>query len=158
MRWNGTSWIFQTSANPSGTTDAELQGVACTSSTACQAVGSSLDGASTQTALAQSWNGTTWTLKTVAMPGGATDAGLVDVSCSSGTACEAVGFYLAATGNIEPEAAGWNGTAWSLQTVPKGTGNTDAQLAGVSCPSTCVADGVLVNSGGLVRPAVDLGP
>jgi hypothetical protein len=158
LRYTGTSWTPQTSANPSGTTSAELHGVACTSSTSCQAVGSSVDALGVQNSIAESWNGTTWTLKTVAVPSGALESGLLDVSCSSGTACEAVGSYTSSVGNVEPYAAAWNGTAWSLQTVPKGTGNTDAQLAGVSCPSTCVADGVLVDSSGLLRPAVDLGP
>ena len=158
LRFNGTAWSVQTSANPSGTTSAQLQGVACTSATSCQAVGSAVDASGNQNALAESWNGTTWTLKTVALPSGATAAGLLDVSCSSGTACSAVGSYSSSVGNVEPEAASWNGTAWTLQTVPKGTGNTDAQLAGVACPSTCVADGLLVNSSGLLRPAVDFGP
>jgi hypothetical protein len=158
LRWNGTAWSTQTSANPSGTTSAQLQGVACTGATACQAVGFYADATGAQHGLAQVWNGASWTLKTVPDPAGGTSLGLNDVSCTSGSVCSAVGSYTATAGNVEPSAAAWNGTAWTLATVPKGTGNLAAQLAGVSCPSTCVAAGVLLNSSGLPRPAVDLGP
>ncbi|MCW2994290.1 MAG: hypothetical protein JWQ18_1785 [Conexibacter sp.] len=160
LRWNGTAWSAQTGVNQSGATLSELQGVACTSSTVCVAVGDYADASSVQHSLSETWNGTTWTLKTVADPSGGTDPALYDVSCftSPTSGCEAVGGYTGVASNLEPLAAGWNGTAWSLQTVPKPSGATDAVLSGVSCPTTCMADGVDVGSSGVPSPMAVVGP
>jgi hypothetical protein len=150
LRWNGTAWSSQTGVNQAGATLSELQGVACTSGTSCNAVGDYLDATGVGHSLAQIWNGTTWTLKTVPDPAGGTDAALSDISCytSPSAGCAAVGGY-SGVGNIEPMAASWNGTAWTLKTVPKPSGATDATLSGVSCPTTCVADGLSNDVNGL---------
>jgi hypothetical protein len=39
-RWNGSAWTVQPTPNPAGPTDAALSGAACTSASACLAVGS----------------------------------------------------------------------------------------------------------------------
>jgi hypothetical protein len=157
-RWNGTSWSVQSSANPASHTGSELQGVSCTSSTNCVAVGNYTDSLSVQHALSETWNGALWSLKTVADPASATDPILYDVSCwtSPSFGCEGVGGYNGAT-NIEPYAANYNGTTWSLQSVPKAAGINDAVLAGVSCPTTCQAVGASA-LGANIRPAIDFGP
>jgi hypothetical protein len=38
-RWNGTSWKTQTTPNPAGAGYSQLNGVSCTSASACTAVG-----------------------------------------------------------------------------------------------------------------------
>ncbi|MCW2984053.1 MAG: hypothetical protein JWR63_1623 [Conexibacter sp.] len=162
-RWNGTSWANQTVANQSGHTGSELQGVSCTTATACNAVGYYTDSSSVQHSLAQVWNGTLWTLKTVPDPASGSGPDLYDISCwtTPSAGCAAVGGYTAPAPalNVEPLAASWNGTAWSLATVPKASGMSDTSLAGVSCPTTCMAVGAAVQSaGGGVRPAIDVGP
>jgi hypothetical protein len=160
-RWNGTSWANQTVANQSGHTGSELQGVSCTTSTACTAVGHYADSMSVQHALAQVWNGTLWTLKTVPDPASGTGPDLYDVSCwtSPSVGCAAVGGYTAAALNVEPLAASWNGTAWSLATVPKASGMSDSSLANVSCPTTCMAVGAgVLSAGGAQRSIIDVGP
>ena len=40
VHWNGRTWSKVSSANPPGTHDASLSGVACATSTSCEAVGS----------------------------------------------------------------------------------------------------------------------
>jgi hypothetical protein len=162
LTWNGTSWTVQTSANPSGANLAQLNGMTCTSSSACMAVGQYIDGSNVQHALAEEWNGTSWTLRSVPDPASGTAPTLVDVGCSSSSTCEAVGFYNSATPSLVPLAAGWNGSTWALQSVPVPAGTTDSALASVACPSTCMAAGISVYNGSTgitgLRPLVVLGP
>jgi hypothetical protein len=93
--------------------------------------------------LAESWNGTRWTMMPSPSPHPGFDTGLGSVSCTSAASCTAVGAsvdYLALT-LIES----WNGTRWSVAHSPN-RGNAD-YLVGVSCPSanTCTAIGLTMN-------------
>jgi hypothetical protein len=138
MRWNGTSWSTQTTTNP-GTANG-LNGVSCTSSTHCVAVGSKTS-SGTETTLAMMWNGTSWTTQTSPNPAGALGASATAISCTSSTACVAVGVYQASNGPL-PFAMHWNGTSWSLQSV-KLPGETNfGWLEGVSCSSSSFCMGV----------------
>jgi hypothetical protein len=162
QRLNGASWAAQTGVTPAGATLSQLQGVSCTTNTSCNAVGFYQDstGITAQHSLAQLWDGTSWTLKTVADPSGGVDPALTDIACYAASGCVAVGTYSDTT-TQEPLAAGWNGTTWTNQSVPKATGVSDASLAGVSCPTstTCRAVGVSLYSGSTnVRPAINVGP
>ena len=68
----------------------ELNSVSCTSATNCVAVGDYMDQADTSdTTLAEQWNGTSWTVLTTPSP--VTFSALVSVSCPSATHCVAVG-------------------------------------------------------------------
>jgi hypothetical protein len=161
-RLSGATWATQTAATPAGATLSQLQGVACTTNTTCDAVGLSQDSTGTtyQHSLAQHWDGSSWTLRTVADPSGGVDPGLSDISCYSSTGCVAVGTYSNTT-TQEPLAAVWNGSTWTNQSVPKATGVSDASLAGVSCPTstTCRAVGVSLYSASTnIRPAINVGP
>ena len=144
LRWNGTSWVEQSTPNP-GTVRNFLEGVSCTSSTHCVAVGShtsSPGGGGSYSTLAITWNGTTWTAQSTPNPTGALSANLRSISCTSSTVCTAVGTYQAANGPL-PFAIRWNGTSWSLQSV-KLPGETNfGWLYGVSCTSGtfCMAGG-----------------
>ncbi len=136
-RWNGTKWSIQKPPNPTGGTDSQLDGVTCTSGSACTAVGEYYSGTA-QVTLAERWNGTKWSLQTTPNPTGAPDSGLLGVSCTSKSACIAVGFaYAYAT-----LAERWNGTKWSLQTTPNPTDSTESQLYGVSCASASACSAV----------------
>ncbi|HET6510033.1 MAG TPA: hypothetical protein VFG42_24780 [Baekduia sp.] len=165
FRYNGTTWATQTAAVPAGSTYTELTGVACPSATVCHAVGYYLDSLSAEHALAETWNGTAWSTRAVADPSGGQDASLTGISCYSTTGCEAVGSYTNSTNlNVEKLAAGWNGTAWSLQSDARPMSVTDAQLIGVGCVSSsfCRAVGVSNYDGTTgvtgLRPAIDVGP
>src|SRR4051794_13049741 len=97
IRWNGTSWSTQTTTNP-GTANG-LNGVSCTSSTHCVAVGSKTS-SGTETTMAMTWNGTSWTTQTTPNPAGALSASATAISCTSSTACVAVGVYHASNGPL----------------------------------------------------------
>jgi sugar lactone lactonase YvrE len=75
------------------------------------------------------------------------------VSCTSPTACTAVGQFENGKGLIEPLAERWNGSEWTSEVVPPPTGVKAAVLLGVSCStsSECMAVGYGETSEGL-RP------
>jgi serine/threonine-protein kinase len=121
-----------------------LYGVSCTSPTACIAVGTSGNGTTVATSLAERWNGTNWTIQQTPGPPGATSSSLYSVSCTSPDACIAVGNFRR-SGVTEPLAESWSGTKWALQQAP-GPPGADAEFYGISCSSAtaCTAVG---NSG-----------
>lgn len=76
------------------------------------------------------------------------------VSCSSASACTAVGDAVP-VGDEAPNvslAERWNGSAWRTQPLPRPAGATAEQLTGVSCPSAsaCIAVGFFIE--GSLRP------
>lgn len=149
MRWNGTSWTLQTFPSPAGATSAELDGVACRSTTFCIAAGRYTERSGRIWSLSGTWNGTTWTLATVANPAGATRSVLLDVSCTETTACTAVGGYVGESGRQTTLVERWNGTAWAVQTSANPAGSENSVLQNVSCSegSRCVAVGDWLNRG-----------
>jgi len=56
-RWNGSTWTVQTTPNPNGATYSTLSGVSCTATTACTAVGDSINGSGTDVTLAEQYSG-----------------------------------------------------------------------------------------------------
>ncbi|HET7454772.1 MAG TPA: S8 family serine peptidase [Solirubrobacterales bacterium] len=94
-RWNGSSWSLTSSANPAKEGHALLRGVSCLSASSCLAVGyfraPTMLVANEETLLAESWNGSTWTLQSSPNPEGKTFSSFAAVSCSSASACTAVG-------------------------------------------------------------------
>lgn len=95
-------------------------------------------------ALAESWNGSRWTIAPAVNPAGATSSPLAAISCTSAEACTAVGSYTAKSGTQTGLAERWDGTNWTMQDV----GSTSGALNGVSCPSPtdCVAVGAGVEA------------
>jgi hypothetical protein len=136
-RWDGSSWAIQSTAGlPAGTSSARLDGISCTSSTACTAVGSYQDSSEALHNLIERWNGTSWTLQTSPATSFATLSG---VTCISSTSCFAVGF-----GQPSALAERWNGTTWTLQSTPAAPGDAIyAALGRISCTSAsaCTAVG-----------------
>jgi hypothetical protein len=149
-RWNGTAWTVQSIPNPTGAEESYLQGVSCTSSTACTATGGYYNSEGKLVSLAESWNGTEWKVQTVPSPSGAKSSVLHVVSCKSSAECTAVGRYENSEGVYLALAERWNGTEWKVQTVPNPTGTKESLFKGVSCASStaCTADGWYVNSSG----------
>lgn len=143
---NGSSWSLQplpslpSSPSLEGSPDESfLNGVSCTSTSACTAVGwrNGFGGA----ALAERWDGTDWTVQ----PSPALGADpLSAVSCSSGTACTAVGMLFGPSGNHRAMAQRWTGRNWMLESVPNpARQGGDSFLSGISCQTTnsCTAVG-----------------
>jgi hypothetical protein len=143
-QWNGTAWTIQTTPNPPGMQAGGLDGVSCTSASACTAVGWYQTSSGPEFTLAEQWNGTAWTIQTTPKPSGSTDTELNSVSCTSASACTAVGFYQNPLESLEGTLAErWNGTSWTIQSTPNPSGSSLSDLFGVSCTSAsnCTAVG-----------------
>ena len=88
--WDGTAWTIQ--STPSSTSPGgQLNGVSCTSATACTAVGELSSAEGLPAPVADTWDGTSWTLQNTPTPG---YTGFNAVSCTSATVCTAVGSYF----------------------------------------------------------------
>lgn len=135
-RWNGREWVVQALAAPARGT-ARLNGVSCSSSTSCTAVGAASEGGGTEV-LVESWNGTAWSVQTTPRIQGV----LEDVSCTSASACTAVGYRFAEEGRLLTLALRWDGREWTAQTTPNSAFPHNF-LLDVSCgtSSSCVAVG-----------------
>jgi hypothetical protein len=118
-RWNGTRWSIQPTPNPAGVQGPRLQGVACTSPSACTAIGGSFANAS----LAERWNGTKWAIQASPNPVGQIgDLILFTVACPQPLHCMAVGKYASFapyfTATLAPQltlAEQWNGSNGNAQ-------------------------------------------
>jgi hypothetical protein len=156
-RWNGTSWSIQTPPSPTGAQSWGFGGVSCTSETVCTAVGSLRNSAGTYKTLAERWNGSTWSIQTTPSPTAARAAGLYAPSCTSATACTALGQFTNSAGNYVTFAERWNGTSWSIQSIPSLTGAESSQLGSLSCGSAtaCVAAGFSESTTHIVTTLVE---
>ena len=141
-QWNGSSWSIVFTPNPS--TQDILLGVSCTSASDCVAVGgtTSLAIGTYDRTVAESWNGTSWSI--VPSPNTSpTQANFLNsVSCSSASSCMAVG-QLNTGANNQSLVEGFNGSSWSILPSPNTSSIVDNQLSSVSCTaaSNCVAGG-----------------
>jgi hypothetical protein len=78
-----------------------------------------------------------WTVQPVPLPAGATIGAMTGVSCASAADCEAV---MQVDGSI-PAAEGWDGTAWTLQTVTQSENEDYPQSVSCSSATNCMAAG-----------------
>ena len=70
------------------------------------------------TTLAEHWDGTSWTVLTTPSP--VTFSTLVSVSCPSAAHCIAVGVSSpSATGALTPLSEVWDGSTWSVVSAPR---------------------------------------
>lgn len=143
--WNGTVWSVAPSPNV-GTGGNLLFGVSCKTTSSCKAVGNDPNASSVQRTLAESWNGTAWTV--ASSPDQGVGANFLNrVSCISASSCWAVGGYYNSGGTKRTLTEAW-GTSWTIASSPNnGTGDND--LYNVSCVSgpECWAVGYSVVSG-----------
>jgi len=154
-RWNGSSWAVQVTPSP-GNEGVPFAAVSCGSAVSCTAVGYYDFGALgfTPNTFAEHWNGRRWTVQSLP-PVGNPGADLSAVSCVSGTACTAAGYYEGTSDQgpgTAPLAMRWDGSTWVAELPPGNAGQNDTSgLTGVSCPapSTCTAVGESVNGGPL---------
>jgi hypothetical protein len=157
-RWNGRNWAVQSTPNPKGAQVSVLDGVSCVSVSVCTAVGDYVDAAGHSFALAERWDGHSWTLQSAADPG--SDDSLGGVSCTSASTCTAVGQYYNHAIVQVTLAERWNGSNWTVQPTPNPwirppvTANSPT-LTGVSCPTAaeCIAIGTYYRGSGDVMLA-----
>ncbi len=158
MRWlPATGWLVVGSPN-ADTGNNLLNGVSCTSSSQCAAVGYS-DGSGFAQTLTESYNGTSWTIVTSGNAGtqgnvfdGMGNNYLSSVSCSSATNCVAVGGTVNANriSQTLTETLQNGGVGGQPQWEPVPAPNPSQSgnlLFGVSCttPTDCKAVGVQWN-------------
>ena len=155
-RWNGTEWSIQSTPNPSGSKESLLLGVSCSSSASCTAVGTyEAHGRNEEAPLIEHWNGTEWSIQAAPNHGEPFRSVLYSVSCTSSTACIAVGDYEESSSpyNYDTLAERWNGTEWTLQSTPNPSGRTGESnyltVSGVSCTASnaCTAVGWYATKG-----------
>ncbi len=154
-RWNGRRWTVQATPSP-GSEGVPFAAVSCGSATSCTAVGYydfSTVGF-TPDDLAEHWNGSRWAIQSLP-PVGDLGGALSAVSCRSGVACTAAGYYDGTSDEgpgSAPLAMRWGDSSWTVQPTPGDAGaNETSGLTGVSCPaaSTCTAVGESVYGGPL---------
>jgi hypothetical protein len=152
MQAKGPTWTIQNV--PYGSTwSTHLNGVSCLSTTWCKTVGYGPIGSSGLTQnLAETWNGLKWTQdKTPSVGGVYGTSNFNAISCVSTTDCTAVGSFVGSvTSYPYTLAAGWNGSAWAVQSTPNPSGSTDTELWGVSCVAPA---GVPCRAAGLRTPS-----
>jgi hypothetical protein len=139
--WNGSRWTIQSSPNSVGAGDNTLSGVDCVSPTVCVAVGNYVSNAGEVT-LVERWDGSHWVIQPSPNPVGAKDSFLSAVSCSSSSACTAVGVAFRRTGGSAQLVEIWNGSGWTIQTTPTLAGASRSNLNAVSCISQNVCTAV----------------
>ena len=149
-RWDGSNWSLTSTVAATTGLGAELAGVSCVSPTACVAVGDSVQIGSpdpikrTYRLFAERWNGTKW-ISILPKIGISRNAALTSVSCSSASACTAVGAFGAPQENPLPLGgliASWNGRRWTriVASAPPGK---QIVLTSISCTKVgaCTAGG-----------------
>jgi hypothetical protein len=140
-RFDGTTWSIQAAPSPAGAAFTQFSRIACRAADDCTAVG--LYGTTTgQSALAERWNGRSWTVEPTPNPAGAKDSSLTGVSCPTRRTCTSVGFSSTSAGVVTPLAEMRSGHVWTIQPVPT-AGSAATELDGVSCRSrrVCIAVG-----------------
>ena len=142
-RWNGTSWSAQPVPVPAGLFRGFLTGVSCAAAGGCIAVGNYEDSSGNGFPLAESWDGTAWSVQPISGPAGSQGTPLSSVSCTSPSTCTAVGNYTTRAGAVLLLAEVWNGTSWSSQPVAGPKNVVSSFLSGVACgaPGVCTAVG-----------------
>ncbi len=139
--WDGSAWKIVQSNLGTNTEPA----VSCVALPHCHIVATTANGTQGTWIYFQPSGGSNWgsTFRAFAAPEGASAWKLRDVSCSSESACTAVG-YAHISGKYKTLVERYDGTSWSIQESPEPSkGNGYNALASVSCPTAqyCLAVG-----------------
>lgn len=146
--WNGTTWSLQQFAQLPPSTGPLDVSISCGSVTTCAAVVSrplspGLPVPEGQPPIAESWNGTSWTLDVQPT---SSSGGLSSVSCPSASFCSAVGFLSDPSGETAAAAAeAWNGNTWTIESAPQGAGLVDVSCAAADA-CTALAGGTSIQT------------
>jgi hypothetical protein len=143
VRWDGRGWSREVMPAPAGSETLLVGGISCPSGSSCVAVGgfTAEDHPARYVPLVERWSGTMWSVEPVPAPAGnGLSSRLTSVSCTSPTACTAVGASASPHGTT-PLVERWNGIRWSIERANGGT------LISVSCTSgaACTAVGRAAN-------------
>jgi hypothetical protein len=143
--WNGAKWTLRTASIPGGARSAYPAVISCHFLAFCVVAGESYASiAGAPAMLLARWNGKALTAMKAAVPAGAANITLNDVSCPSATMCAAAGFSTNPPGTSAfGFAEMWNGASWTADKVAAPKGDAKSFLYGVSCraDASCVAVG-----------------
>jgi hypothetical protein len=140
--WDGASWTRQTTSPPrADTTGSQLLGISCPAANSCFAIGDYHGKRGPRVPLAEHWDGSSWTLQTIAGPPSKTYFGFDGLSCSSPQFCVAVGDYGHGHGLFTDT---WNGTDWTAKLITGPGSPAVSPLFAISCSSAeaCLAVGI----------------
>jgi hypothetical protein len=148
-----TGWAVQHVPEPPGGQGGSLTSVSCVSGGTCIAFGyyraNDAQGKLVSLPYAvRKTSSTGWKVTTVSLPADYQTGGLVGVSCASASFCAAIGYYTSTTNGTELLSETWNGTSWTLQSVPVPANSYLPEVYGVSCasPTACMAVGTYTTS------------
>lgn len=151
-KWNGESWkLTSAPVSPSsggGSVFGTFLGVSCPSSASCVAVGWGSGGE-----LAESWNGTRWSIDKLPTVTGPAIPELTAVSCAGVGSCMAVGFYEDSSSSLVDLADELAKGKWTSVSPPPPSGlNGNHRLLSVGCNRTkksfsCLAGGFFFQGG-----------
>ena len=145
----GSTWSETTLSIPTSWGGSTPGGVSCPASMDCIVVGAASLNSGAVRSFSSSWNGATWTTGLLPSPAGGVEPGLTAISCTSSTACVAVGVdYLSTAAarnsvfaqNFDETLSGSTWTAAQLLTVRS---SLQPSIYDVSCSASaaCVAVG-----------------
>jgi hypothetical protein len=137
-RWNGRTWTSQRVPAFGGPSAITFSGVACTSATACLAVGSDWDYGDYTMPISARWTRGKWKAVIIRYKDPDSEDYADALSCSSGSACTAIGYSTDPGGDVYvPLAERWNGKRWGVQPVSGAV----SFFGGLSCPQArmCMA-------------------
>jgi hypothetical protein len=133
--WNGKTWQAARVQRPAGETGSSLYGVACVTSSDCNAVGYDYTSQPALATLAEHWNGSAWHIVRSPNAPGRADI-FTAISCPAAADCVATGAITPPASKIAPVVARWNGGSWHLVSMPKPIAtNTVVNFYGVDCVS-----------------------
>jgi hypothetical protein len=112
--WDGSTWTSEPVLDPGGSPDNGLNGVSCTSSTSCTAVGAYTNSSGAGVTLAEEWDGSAWSAQSPSNPTHNISSDLRGVSCTAAGSCAAVG----ANSTRKSLAEQLTENAWSIFATP----------------------------------------
>ena len=154
--WNGSAWSLTPSPDVPGTQTNSLSGVSCPTQSECTAVGYDVDASGSEQTLVEAWNGSSWVVVSSPDTTSTSSNALNGVSCTSVSACTAVGTAYSDTGTADQTLVeAWNGSSWAIVASPDPT-DADDELQGVSCTSSgCTAVGYATTDQGIEQGMVE---
>jgi hypothetical protein len=124
-------WSIEPGATVPGAQSVALYEVSCVSPTSCTAVGGQGTGSGEQP-LVEHWNGVQWTYQpgpSVSVP----YTRLLSISCADESWCMAVGEADYGDGESTEIAEHWDGSSWTVESLPSPEGSDARALSGVDC-------------------------
>lgn len=146
---SGTAWRAQWAPVPAGApagSTANVWSVSCASASFCVAVGGyGVDGVGN--AVAERWNGKTWTATKVLAPQAGGHSYLGTVTCPSTTSCVASGGTVVSNTSRRAWIASFNGHVWGSVRAPV-PASPSVTVDGIACGSPTQCGAIVTEEGG----------